>query len=208
MEGVIVSIGTLILIAWVCMTFWEAIMDGISRITSFRDSNNGRADISQFEALQKHANQTLYQGGQAIASNAVFNTVTYKHDPNSGYTDMSKIPEKRYDEGKTDIEVLDDRLRNLRSDIKWRKIDETALKYAGELSRTDPAKWKEIAEKKEAFMGRMDAIFEKGLNNLQRRVELGYKAINNPEYNVDPAYRKAYEAKVQEVRDFLASIGR
>ena len=140
----------------------------------------------------------------------VISEVTYRHDPNSGYTDMRNI----IHDGRviryilpSDLEEVDERLRKLKMNEIWKGIDEMALRFTRELVEHDPIKWKKEVARKEQFMGKMEGYFLRSIDRLNTRIESAYKKINNPAHNVDPAYRAAFDAKVEEVREFLRRIG-
>ena len=133
------------------------------------------------------------------------NTSKYKyvHDPNSGYTDMG-LP---YFGGKSILDKLDDRLEVLRVRDEWRDIKDTTLQFLQELTALQPGKWEGKLAEQEAFVSDMNDSFMEALKGLSGWIDLGYKAMEKPGVKVDPAYRAAFEAKVQEAKDFIATAG-
>lgn len=130
-------------------------------------------------------------------------TYKYVHDPNSGYTDMGIS----YFGGKSVMDKIDDNLQFLQTRSEWRDIKDTTLQYLHELVQLQPGKWEEKLASQVEFVKEMDDYFKKGIVGLGEWIDLGYKEMNKPGVKVDPAYRAAFEAKVQEVKDFIATAG-
>ena len=127
----------------------------------------------------------------------------YVHDPSSGYTDMG-IP---YFGGKSVMDKLDDSLKYWRDHDEWQDIRGTTLQFLRELAVLQPGKWEgKLAKQEERVSGAND-MFREALKGLAEWIELGYKEMEKPGVKVDPAYRAAFEAKVQEARDFIATAG-
>ena len=132
-------------------------------------------------------------------------SVNYVHDPNSGYTDMSKLNPHS---SKSGLDAISSQLERLRMHARWEKIDGTTTRFLNDLAKYDPRKYKEKLAEHEQYVGDMDRLFMNGVRGLNEEIQLELADLNRPDLNVDPAYRAAFKAKVQEVRDFLASLGR
>jgi len=158
-------------------------------------NNQAFADLSQFEGNFGAVARP------PVSSQSVFNTVEYKYDPNSGYTDMSKID----DSPDSALDVLSKRLKSLESNTAWDKVDKRSLKYLRELAAADPQKWGGKLAEKERFLAEMGDSFRERVKGLSLWVELGRQDMTRPDVNVDPKYRAAFEAKAKEVQDFAAA---
>ena len=154
----------------------------------------GLADISLFE---QNTGQASRPSGQAV-----FN---YSFDPSSGYTDMRGLTAYN---PQSDLESLDTQLQQLQMHARWEKIDSTTTRFLNDLANYDQSKYGEKLAEHEQFVSDMGRLFLRGVKNINKRIEVGYEKMERPDVNVDPAYRNAFNEKVREVRDFLASIGR
>ena len=129
---------------------------------------------------------------------------TFKRsDQKSEYTDMYTLSG-----GKSHLDRVDEVLRDLRLEAKFLKLDDANIGYLQQLVAHDPSQWKDRLAEKRAFTDEMTALFMKGIEQLNRWIGMGYDAMDKPDVNVDPAYRKAFEKKVQEVKQFLAWVGK
>ena len=100
-------------------------------------------------------------------------------------------------------------LDSLRVSI-WRADDKTK-RVCQKLAAYDPRQWREKFdgnnEDPVPLRFQIHVLLEQEVREICIWVDAGYKQMANPDINVDPAYRAEFEAKVQEVRDFLASVG-
>lgn len=161
-------------------------------------SSDGVADLSVFER------NTGGQSRPAGSSQAAFNEIKYVYDPSSGYTDMSTLTGPRTPGSVLDVMTRD--LRDLRSDLKWKDIDATSKKFLGDFAKSDPSKWGDKLAEKERFLNKMDASFKQNIEGIQQWITIGRMHMNRPDVKVDPKYRDAFEAKVNEIKDFIASL--
>jgi len=144
-------------------------------------------------------------GRQSKPLQPASSSVNYVHDPNSGYTDMRGLTAYN---PQSDLESLDEQLRQLQMHARWEKIDSTTTRFLNDLANYDQSKYGEKLAEYEQFVSDMGRLFLRSVKNINKRIEVGYEKKERPDVNVDPAYRAAFKAKVQEVRDFLASLGR
>ena len=130
--------------------------------------------------------------------------VTFKRsDQKSKYTDMYTLSG-----GESHLDRVNRTLRELRLQGKFLKLDDANIGYLQQLTAHDPSQWKDRLAEKKQFTDKMTEYFMHEVERLQKRIGMGNDAMNKPGVNVDPAYQKAWDAKVQEARQFLAWVGK
>jgi hypothetical protein len=129
----------------------------------------------------------------------------YIHDPNSGYTDMRMSGVLVG--GKTALDILNDDLRDLKLQARFLKLDDANIGYLKRLVAHAPGQWTDRLAQKRQFTDKMTGYFFDGIESINKWIEMGYDAMNKQGVNTAPDYRHAFESKVQEVRQFLATVG-
>jgi len=130
----------------------------------------------------------------------------YRYDPTSGYTDMRMGGAFG---NETVLDAVDFALDYLKMETDWRDIDHTAMRYMKELKQYGvPGAWDAKMEKTEKFMEKMNDSCKSIIGSTNSMIESAYKTMGQPDANIDPAYRKAFEAKVNEWRQFMAIMAR
>jgi hypothetical protein len=169
------------------------------------DANLTENALHEYEDYEKRMDRASVNTGHQLKPTSSQPEYRYVHDPKSGYTDMRGTG---VNAGETHLDYINESLRDLRLEAKFLKLDDKGIGYLQRLVKQDTSQWKDRLAQKEQFTDKMTKLFIRGVEQMNGWVERGYMAMNKPGVKVDPAYRKAFEAKAQEVRQFIAESGK
>ena len=103
------------------------------------------------------------------------------------------------------IEQLDLAMDYLRVEDKFKDIDETAKRYIKDLMAHDPRRWNGQLERKDEFMNNMSKNLLSYIASTSKLIENAYIYFDHPTTPTpSPEYRQAFDAKVNEWRQFIA----
>jgi len=141
-------------------------------------------------------------GGQSKPMPTPCKVTFSRSDQKNGYTDMYTLRG-----GKSVLDWLTESLRDLQLEADFLKLDAAGIGYLQQLTAHDHRQWKGRLAQKEQFTDKMTGMFFEGIDQMNKWIDIGYEQMDKPGVNADPAYRQAFEKKVQEVRLFLAWVG-
>jgi len=103
------------------------------------------------------------------------------------------------------IEQLDLAMEYLSVEDRFKDIDETAKRYIIDLMAHDPRRWDGQLERKDEFMNNMSKNLLSYIASTSKLIENAYIYFDHPTTpNPSPEYRRAWDAKVEEWRRFIA----
>jgi len=160
------------------------------------------------KAIAEILRKTNYESRQAIANSSVSRKDTaVQSRPDSAPTRAVNYPTFPEAPGHIlSIKRLDSAMEYLRAEDGFKDIDETAKRYIKDLMAYDPRKWAGQLERKEQFQDSINKNLMQYIANTTKLIDNAYIYFDHPSTPTpSPEYLKAFEARVEEWRQFIAS---